>query len=670
MGGKSAPKAPDPKATAAAQTGTNVTTAIANGYLGNINQITPDGNLSYSYGGMKTVKDPTTGATYRVPTTTVTQTLSKQQQAIKNQQDIASKNLATTGANQSARLDGLLSTPFNLSGAPAAGDPNSLQSPSYQQFFSGSQKAMNVGAGPLQNSFSAGGNIQKSLGNTGTVQTGLAGAGKVTQGIANAGGIQGSVANAGSIQSGLAGAGAIGSSVADAGKIQNSVGNAGDITRSYDVNLDTSKYEDALMQRMNPQLAQNREALETKLVNQGLQPGSVAFDRAIDAATRQENDARFGAILNAGQEQSRLVGLSANQAAFENSAQQQAYQQALASGQFTNTAQAQKYGQNANNLQLANAAQAQQFGQNVQAGEFANSAQAQKYSQNANNMQQANAAQAQQYQQNANNASFANAAQSQQFGQNLSAGQFANSAQAQQLQNALASGQFANAAQQQQYAQNQGLAQFGNEAQQQRFTQDYSNAQLYNSADQQQTENYNAAVAGNNTLQDQRFNAQQAKLNAQNQARATYQNEQYALRNQPLNEISALMSGGQVTSPQFVPTQGQSMPTVDYAGLVNQKYQNDMAGYQQSQAGMGAILGGLGGLFSLSDKTAKEDIKKVGSLDGHGLYRYRYKGQHDDGRQHIGVMAQDVKKTRPDAVARRPDGKLAVNYGALFNAGA
>jgi hypothetical protein len=586
-----APKAPDPKETAAAQTGTNVTTAIANGYLGNINQVTPDGKLVYSYGGMKTVKDPTTGATYQVPTTTVTQTLSKAQQAIKTQQDLASKNLATVGATQSGRLNGLLSTPFNLDGAPAAGDPNSLQAPNYQQFSGGPQLQTGVQAGNIANSFGTGGNIQTGLGNTGRIQTGLADAGSINKAIRNA------------------------------GNIQTGLGDAGDITKSYDIDIDTSKYEDALMQRMNPQLQQSRQAVETQLRSRGLQPGSVAFDRALDAATRQENDARYGAILNAGQEQSRLAGLAQNKAGFENSAQQQGYQQMLASGQFANSAQAQKYSQNAND------------------------------------------------------AAFGNQAQQQQFNQNLGAGQFANSAQAQQLQTALAAGQFANSAQQQQYAQNQGLAAFGNEPQQQSFTQGLANAQFGNTANQQMYGNQNSAIGANNALQDQNFNAQQARLNAQNQARATYQNEQYALRNQPLNEISALMSGGQVTAPQFVPTQGQSMPTVDYAGLVNQKYQGDVAAYNAQQGALGGALGGLASMFSfspikLSDKTTKRNIKKVGSLDGHGLYRYNYKGKHDDGKQHIGVMAQDVKKTRPDAVVRRHDGKLAVNYGALFQAGA
>lgn len=438
--GKSAPKSPDPKETAAAQTGTNVTTAIANGYLGNINQVTPDGNLTYSYGDMKSITDPTTGKTYQVPTTTVTQTLSPQQQAIKAENDKANLNLATLGATQSGKLNNLLGTPFNLNGAPAAADPSKLQAPQYQQ----------IGSGPQ-------------------LQTGIA--------------------------------------------------DAGNITKSYDIDFDTSKYEDALMQRMNPQLQQSRQALEQQLANQGLQPGSEAYNRALDTATRQENDARYGAILNAGQEQSRLAGLANQQATFQNSAQ------------------------------------------------------------------------AQQYAQNANNAGFANTA----------------------------------------------------------------NQQMY--------QNQSSATAANNALQDQSFNAQQAKMNAQNAARATYLNEQYALRNQPINEISALLSGGQVTNPQFVPTQGQSMPTVDYAGLVNKKYENDLAAYTSNQGGIGSILGGLAGLFSKSDKTAKKDIKKVG-----GLYEYRYKDDPKGAPKRIGVMAQEVEKIRP-GVVREFDGVKHVNYGALFNAG-
>ncbi|RVP83693.1 tail fiber domain-containing protein, partial [Sinorhizobium meliloti] len=95
---------------------------------------------------------------------------------------------------------------------------------------------------------------------------------------------------------------------------------------------------------------------------------------------------------------------------------------------------------------------------------------------------------------------------------------------------------------------------------------------------------------------------------------------------------------------------------------------NKMGAYNQQQAGMQSLFGGMlgfgGQLASLSDKNAKKDIKKVG-----GLYEYRYKGDGKNAPKRIGVMAQEVEKIRPDAVSRRPDGLRQVNYGALFNAG-
>lgn len=519
-----APKSPDPKTTASAQTATNIGTAVANNLMGNVNQVTPDGSLKYTYTTQKWT-DPLDGKVYDLQVPTATQTLSASQQAIKGQTDKSELNLATLAATQSGRLNDLLGRPVDTSKAPAAGDPSKIGLPGYTGF----------GQGPT---------LQTSLPNAGNVQT--------------------SIANAGNIQKG----------VADAGAIQKSLGNAGDITKTYDYSADTSRYENALMERMNPQLAQSRSALETQLANQGLQPGSEAYNRAIDSATRQENDARFGAILNAGQEQSRLAGLARDQAGFQNSAQQQAYNQMLSSGQFANTAQQQQYGQNANNMQLGNAAQQQEFGQNAAQLEANNSGQNQKFQ--------------------------------------------------------------------------QGLASAG----------------FSNDAKQQGFQNQNTTTAANNALKDQTFNAQQAQLAAQNAARAQYLNETYAARNQPINEISSLLSGAQVSNPNFVNAQGAQIPNVDYAGMVQQDYANKVSAYNSKQAGIGSIFGGLAGLASLSDERAKKDIKRVG-----GLYEYRYKGEGKDAPKRIGVMAQEVEKIRPDVVVRGSDGLRRVDYGALFAAG-
>ena len=75
-------------------------------------------------------------------------------------------------------------------------------------------------------------------------------------------------------------------------------------------------------------------------------------------------------------------------------------------------------------------------------------------------------------------------------------------------------------------------------------------------------------------------------------------------------------------------------------------------------AGIGSALSSLVGLFS--DFNLKEDVEKVGELyDGLGVYRYRYKG---DDVPRIGLIAQEVEQTNPDAVGEVA-GFKTVDYG-------
>lgn len=82
-------------------------------------------------------------------------------------------------------------------------------------------------------------------------------------------------------------------------------------------------------------------------------------------------------------------------------------------------------------------------------------------------------------------------------------------------------------------------------------------------------------------------------------------------------------------------------------------------------AGLGGLTtaqGVIGGALLMSDIRVKEDIKRVGETDsGLPVYTFRYKG---DSTVHMGVMAQDVEKSNPDAVTEI-DGIKHVNYGAL-----
>lgn len=112
--GKSAPKPTPPRETSAAQTGSAVSTGIANAYLQNMNEVTPDGTRTFDQTGSASFKDPYTGKTYNVPRFTVTQTLSEQQQAIKDQNDRAGLNLATLGGDLSGTLGEQLTGNFSL----------------------------------------------------------------------------------------------------------------------------------------------------------------------------------------------------------------------------------------------------------------------------------------------------------------------------------------------------------------------------------------------------------------------------------------------------------------------------------------------------------------------------------------------------------------------------
>ena len=128
MGKPDAPTPPNPYATAAAQTGSNVSTGVANAFLNNINQVTPQGNLNYDVTGDYSWQDPSTGQTYKIPRFTATQTQTPSQQAIQGANEGTQLNLAQTAQNQSAFLEDYLRGGVDLGAAPAGGQASSLTS--------------------------------------------------------------------------------------------------------------------------------------------------------------------------------------------------------------------------------------------------------------------------------------------------------------------------------------------------------------------------------------------------------------------------------------------------------------------------------------------------------------------------------------------------------------
>src|SRR5262245_17064477 len=396
------PQPPNPIAVAGAQTSTNVSTALANAFLNNTNQVTPTGSLNYDQTGSYQFTDPTTGSSYTIPRFTATQTLTPAQQAILDKTQGAQSNLAGLAQTQSGNIASLLANPINLSGAPSAADTSLFNLPGAQTTFG------------------------------------------------------------------------------DAGSQQMTFGDAGPIASTFgpnDFSADRTNVENALFARLNPQLDRSRQQLEQQLADQGIRYGSPAYTAAMDTWSRQANDLRLGVTAQAGAEQQRMYEMAKGRAEFQNTAEQQLYEQLQGRGSFWNTAQGQAY------------------------------------------------------------------------------------------QQALGRGTFANA----------GLQQNAQQA--------------------------------------------QAKFNAQQAARANYLQEQYQQRQEPINELTALLSGSQVSKPSFVTTPQTSIPTTDVAGLINQNFAQQFGNYQAQTQATNQLLGGLFGLggnigaaYLRSDRRAKENIHRMGTV--------------------------------------------------------
>jgi hypothetical protein len=95
---------------------------------------------------------------------------------------------------------------------------------------------------------------------------------------------------------------------------------------------------------------------------------------------------------------------------------------------------------------------------------------------------------------------------------------------------------------------------------------------------------------------------------------------------------------------------------------------------QAGQKGGGYSI--LEGIFSLgaayiasSDQRMKENIQYFDTRKGIKFYTWDWKKEAKeigwDKYPTFGVLAQQVQKTHPDAVAKGPDGYLMVNYGKL-----
>jgi hypothetical protein len=293
-------------------------------------------NIISPYGNQNVTFDTTTNPD--MPQATVTQTLTPAAQKTLDAQQQVQLSLANLGQQGATTASNVLSTPFKYSG------------PDIQTSL-GQQKAIDYGP-------SAG-------------MYGLAGGGPAGDAFGLAGGIAGD--KYGMAQRSL-----------DLSGIAQMPVNAGMTGQA------------AILSRLQPQIQQEQAATAQQLANQGITPGSEAYNNAMRTQGQQANDlytqaALQGINLDTAANQQGF-GQQLSQAGLYNQGLGQDFGQGLAGQQLTNAS----IGQNFNQAQLAqqaqNAAIGQNFGQGQSAAGLYNQAQNQGYNQNLQGAQFGNTA--------------------------------------------------------------------------------------------------------------------------------------------------------------------------------------------------------------------------------------------------------------------------------------
>lgn len=140
------------------------------------------------------------------------------------------------------------------------------------------------------------------------------------------------------------------------------------------------------------------------------------------------------------------------------------------------------------------------------------------------------------------------------------------------------------------------------------------------------------------------------------------------------NRLANLAGMGQTQTGQVIGA-GQNYAnqgTELYTGMgnsivaANQANQANSGSMFKTLLNAGANLGAAymtgGTSLAASDERLKQDIKLIGQENGHNIYEFAYKADPD--KKFIGVMAQEVQKTNPDAV-EEINGYLAVDYDKI-----
>ena len=252
---KSAPKAPaapDPVATAAAQTASNKETALWNASLQNVNQITPYGNLTY--------KQTAGGPTYN--------------------QAAYDAALSSWNAKPSTSSAPMLSLEQWSQKNPSGTNPLERYG-QYVQNYQNSPETVSRGAMPQLADFKTGESAPQF---TSTINLSPESQKLLDTQMRS----ENALASLGEGQLGR---------ITDAVSTPYSYAGLSAAPTNEDINALSQRGQEAIMSRLNPQFAQDEEAMRTRLINQGIGQGSEAYNREMNTFNQAKNDARTQAIL-------------------------------------------------------------------------------------------------------------------------------------------------------------------------------------------------------------------------------------------------------------------------------------------------------------------------------------------------------------------------------------
>ena len=415
---------------------------------------------------------------------------------------------------------------------------------------------------------------------------------------------------------------------------------------------------DRAMNLLRPEIADKRRTLETSLINRGIPLDSPAAQRQLDRLDRTEGqqleNLSLSSILAGRNEQSRLFGnqlqargqiageqmgeaqhnLGRRKALSDERARMQQLDQSLRS-QLAGE-QSQAAGINQRLRQLLGGEQSQEHGINQNLRQLLGGEQSQEHGINQNLRQLLGGEQTQEYGLNQELRKLLGTEKTQEAGINQNLRQILGGEQTKESD--------INHRLRQQLSGEQ-LSQFG------------ANEQLRSSRNAEDANRFGL----NQSLRQQLFGERANNYNMDQALRKQLISEGLMKRTQPINELAMLLGQAPALQmPQFPGVTQYQQQAPDYMGMVQSNYAQQANARAQQQAGMWSGLGSIaGGLFSLSDRRLKDDIKPIGKLDnGLTVYSYRFKGTS---AYQIGLMADEVEMVRPEAVGEY-DGFKTVNY--------